>query len=1235
MRRLFVFLIVLAVALPIIAAGLAAWVLYTPGGLRWAMEQAERRSNGALVLDYATGTLGDGVRFDRLHYASPDLSISAHAAFVRVSPLSLIRLKPHVNELTAEALHIRLQPGKSAPSRQIEIPALPVALHIDSARVATLSIERDAQTTTLHDVFLRYEASATQHRLREVRVRAEGFTVFADVTLGTESPYRLEARTSVNRQEPAPSLSARLRAHGTLERFAIEVDAQTGGAHARARGAVDSGAELPIVELHVSVAGLDLRAFAPGLPHTELSADFSLAREGARLVGTAEATNAAPGAYDTEHLPVGAVRTRIQTDLDEVHLTDLAVDLGEGRIAGEARITRARVSLELTAHDLNLAALHGRLHATRLRGTARAALEPEEQSLAANLEQDGMRLRLDLSRRGDDVVLQEARLTAKGGEARGGGTIALNLDRPFTAHIDFKRFDPAAWGDFPRGAINGTVNAQGSADEPRARVRLAISDSRLNGAPLSAKGHASVAAERVSDIDMALQLGQNRATLRGGFGRRNDALALRVDAGALGTLDSALRGSLRANARISGTLKAPRIEFDASAEALHAAGVSVERAAAGGTVSPDPAAPLRLDARFSGATAQGRKLDRGHVTLSGTQLEHAATVNMTAAGVEIAARARGSWDMPRRAWSGTLAEFSSRGALDATLQAPVAVSAAPQRIAIGRVALAFLDGRIEATEIRYDEGTIATRGQFSNLPVLEIARALQISPRVGGTLRLSGAWSLVRDSALKGVLTTKRERGDIMLGPDGGLPIKLRSLDVEAQVNANRLQFRASLSSALANAETAGTVGLVTVDGRPEFAPESPLRFNAHVALAELGAIAPLIDANALLGGALDATLAGSGTVGKPLLTGAIRGERLAIALPPQGIDLKGGSLKAALHERGIRIDAFEIRGGEGIFTARGNLGMNGADSEVDWRADRLLLLGRPDRRLVVSGKGRAAMTDGKISLAGGVRAEEGYFEIGPDALPEPGPDVVVAGRSSREKPAPALSRMQLELVVNLGEAFRVRGRGLDTRLAGEITVATGTQGNLRAKGKLSAVRGVYVALGQRLEIERGELIFTGPIDNPGLDILAMRKRQAVEAGVAVTGTLESPLVRIVSEPPVPESEAIAWLVLGHGTGDASRGDLAMLPLAASSLLGKKGDSPTLAQRFGLDTLGLRGAGTESQVLAVGKRIADRLYVGFEQSLGAAASVLKLEFDLTQRVLVRAQTGEANSVGVFYRFSFD
>ena len=84
-------------------------------------------------------------------------------------------------------------------------------------------------------------------------------------------------------------------------------------------------------------------------------------------------------------------------------------------------------------------------------------------------------------------------------------------------------------------------------------------------------------------------------------------------------------------------------------------------------------------------------------------------------------------------------------------------------------------------------------------------------------------------------------------------------------------------------------------------------------------------------------------------------------------------------------------------------------------------------------------------------------------------------------------------------------------------------------KGSIRTVRGTYFAFGQRLDIDRGQLIFDGPLDNPGLDIVALRRNLAVEAGVAVTGTVKVPVIQLTSNPPVPDSEKLSWLVLGQG----------------------------------------------------------------------------------------------------------
>ncbi|MFT7958344.1 translocation/assembly module TamB domain-containing protein, partial [Salmonella enterica subsp. enterica serovar Typhimurium] len=63
-----------------------------------------------------------------------------------------------------------------------------------------------------------------------------------------------------------------------------------------------------------------------------------------------------------------------------------------------------------------------------------------------------------------------------------------------------------------------------------------------------------------------------------------------------------------------------------------------------------------------------------------------------------------------------------------------------------------------------------------------------------------------------------------------------------------------------------------------------------------------------------------------------------------------------------------------------------------------------------------------------------------------------------------------------------------------------------------------------------------GPIANPNINILAMRRNQDVEAGVSVTGNANQPRVQLVSEPNVPDDEKLSWMMFGHGTDSSSIG---------------------------------------------------------------------------------------------------
>ena len=85
-----------------------------------------------------------------------------------------------------------------------------------------------------------------------------------------------------------------------------------------------------------------------------------------------------------------------------------------------------------------------------------------------------------------------------------------------------------------------------------------------------------------------------------------------------------------------------------------------------------------------------------------------------------------------------------------------------------------------------------------------------------------------------------------------------------------------------------------------------------------------------------------------------------------------------------------------------------------------------------------------------------------------------------------------------MGEQLRVRGRGLDAGLRGELHL-TSPGGRLAVEGTLRAVDGTYQAYGQKLGIDRGVLTFVGAVENPRLDIEATRPNLDVRVGVIVT----------------------------------------------------------------------------------------------------------------------------------------
>ena len=198
-----------------------------------------------------------------------------------------------------------------------------------------------------------------------------------------------------------------------------------------------------------------------------------------------------------------------------------------------------------------------------------------------------------------------------------------------------------------------------------------------------------------------------------------------------------------------------------------------------------------------------------------------------------------------------------------------------------------------------------------------------------------------------------------------------------------------------------------------------------------------------------------------------------------------------------------------------------------------------------------------------------------------------------------------------------------------------------RGEGAIRVAEGRYSAYGQTLEIQRGVLRFVGPLDNPGLDLLAVRKTPDVTAGVLVAGTVKAPRASLYSEPALPDAEKLSWLVLGRGLGGGGAQEFALLQVAAGALLNRAQSvnvQAQLADTLGIDSFDVRageGETVESAVVAVGKRLSATTLLSYEQSLDGLSRVVKVVHRLGRHLRLEAQTGAQTSFDAFYSVEYD
>lgn len=650
-------------------------------------------------------------------------------------------------------------------------------------------------------------------------------------------------------------------------------------------------------------------------------------------------------------------------------------------------------------------------------------------------------------------------------------------------------------------------------------------------------------------------------------------------------------------------------------------------------------------------------------------------------------------------WNGTLSALRV-GKVDPNAP-PLLVLEAPAPLRIGNAATSFgpasidgLVGKLHIERLQKVQEHWQSAGrlqQFRPQAVLADFPALSAWLDVFGRtnaqpLTLGGEWDFALGQKATGRAALWRESGDLHLD---AVPLGLSEARLQASLSENRLALSTQLRGSRLG-EINATLNALSALNAPSgtsnlLDKQAPWQGHLQARIPDLTWLGPLFSEGWQVAGQLNGELHLAGSAARPRLTGEWRGEQLALRALDQGMRLERGQalieitperllLKRLSFESDFQplpralkldenIDKVRLTGTPGHFEASGELALNGTNmgsaARLGLKLDRIGVMQRADQWIALSGDGELRIGERMLDVGGKLRVDAGFWSLAEAGRPSLSDDVIIRKTQPEGRTSPIRRALRLDIEAALGRSFHFRGAGVESRLAGQIRIRSDDAGLPRASGSIRTTEGRFDAYGQKLDIERGIINFQGAIDNPGLNILAVRKNLPVEAGVEVTGTAQRPLIHLVSTPNVPDTEKLSWLVLGRSPDQQGGSDGSLLIAAAQTIFGGQdgGVLSKLQQGLGIDEFGVSsgqiggnsrlptsrvasstGFGSSQtvngQIVSVGKRLASNALLSYEQSLNTTESIVKLTFNLNRQFSVVGRAGSESALDFFWNYSF-
>ncbi|MGL9723762.1 autotransporter assembly complex protein TamB [Sodalis sp. (in: enterobacteria)] len=852
---------------------------------------------------------------------------------------------------------------------------------------------------------------------------------------------------------------------------------------------------------------------------------------------------------------------------------------------------------------------------------------------------------LDAKGNTDGFTLSRLRLAALQGNTDLSAVVDWQRAISWRSELSLSGINTARqWPDWP-ARLDGKLTSRGSLYGGNWQLQVPELDlhGHIRQNVLTAKGSLrGNAAGQWHVPQLLLALGRNQLTVKGEL---SDAFALDavLNAPALNGALPGLGGRAAGDIKLRGNLRAPQLLMDLNAYALRWGELTVGRIALQGDVRSSDIVrgnvQLRLDRLLQGS------LSIAQLTLDATGDEKRHQLKLAMQGEPVAGQLQlnGGFDRQQQRWQGTLSQtrFATPvGEWRLTRAMTLDYQAVAQNLIIGPHCWQNPNAQICAPQ----NSEIGASGQASlQLNRFDLA---MLKPLLPAETQASGVFTgraEVRWTAGGGL-----PQGKVALVGNGvkvsqtvqgkTLPVAFETLTLNAALDKGlaRLDWLFKIAG---NGQFNGQVQVADPQNR------RALSGNVNINQLSLALLKPLMSRGESVDGLVNAALRLGGDVQRPQLYGQLRLERLVI---------KGNFMPFAMTDSRLALSFAGTRSTlQGLIgTTHGQVNLTGdADWSrmAAWRArinaqgNRVRITVPPMVRLDMSPDIVFEATPTLFALNGKVDIPWARIEVKdmPQSAVGVSSDEVLLDDNLRpvaDKESAAIP-ITFNLLVHVGDDVRLDAFGLKARLKGDLKVAQDKQG-LGLNGQIDIPSGRFHAYGQDLIVNKGQLLFSGPVDQPYLNIEAIRNPDSTEddvtAGVRVTGLADQPKVEVFSDPVKSQQEALSYLLRGQGL-DASGADSNMMTsmligmgvAQSGQVVGKIG------QAFGVSDLALdtQGVGDSSQVVISGY-IAPGLQVKYGVGIFDSLATLTLRYRLMPKLYLEAVSGLNQALDLLYRFEF-